>query len=517
MKKTVSENDFRRKIKTREELAAIIGPRPRKKTVIMCHGTFDLVHPGHIRHLMYAKSKADILVASLTGDDFITKANFRPFVPQELRAMNLAALEIVDYVLIDHNATPIDTLRRLQPDYFAKGYEYTESGLNPKTREELEALNSYGGDIIFTPGDIVFSSSAFIESGLPGIATEKLGTLMESEGVTFQTLRDALEKFKGIRVHVIGDTIVDTYTHCTTINSGSVKTPTLSVKYERHADFAGAAAVVSRHLAAAGARVRFSSVLGNDALKDFVINEVTKAGVEADFVIDPTRPTTQKNVFISDGYRLLKFDKVDNRPVSDRVLDKLVGSISANGADAYVFSDFRHGIFNHESIPRLTEALPKGKLRVADSQVASRWGNILDFQEFDLITPNEREARFALGDQDSVVRPLALELYKRAHCKTLILKLGSRGIITYLRPSFTARSFITVDSFAGNVVDAVGSGDAMLAYATLSLRAADSPVIASILGSMAAAVACEREGNIPVSPEDILAKLDAVESKLKIS
>ena len=54
--------------------AALIGPRPREKKVIMCHGTFDLVHPGHLRHLLYAKSKADILVASLTADAHITKA-----------------------------------------------------------------------------------------------------------------------------------------------------------------------------------------------------------------------------------------------------------------------------------------------------------------------------------------------------------------------------------------------------------------------------------------------------------
>ena len=87
------ENTFRRKIKTREQLRKAIGLRPRVNKVIMCHGTFDLVHPGHIRHLMYAKDHADVLVASLTSDSHINKANFRPFVPQDLRAMNLAALE----------------------------------------------------------------------------------------------------------------------------------------------------------------------------------------------------------------------------------------------------------------------------------------------------------------------------------------------------------------------------------------------------------------------------------------
>src|SRR6266481_9149976 len=98
----------------------------------MCHGTFDIVHPGHIRHLLYAKSKGDILIASLTADAHIAKANFRPFVPQELRALNLAALEVVDYVIVDDNPTPIENLLSIQPDYFAKGYEYNANGVHPR-------------------------------------------------------------------------------------------------------------------------------------------------------------------------------------------------------------------------------------------------------------------------------------------------------------------------------------------------------------------------------------------------
>ena len=101
------------KIKTVDELCAAICPRPRGSIVVMCHGVFDLVHPGHIRHLLYAKSKADILIASLTADIHIAKAQYRPFVPQDLRALNLAALEMVDYVLIDEEATPLRNLARI--------------------------------------------------------------------------------------------------------------------------------------------------------------------------------------------------------------------------------------------------------------------------------------------------------------------------------------------------------------------------------------------------------------------
>ena len=126
-----------------------------------------------------------------------------------------------------------------------------------------------------------------------------------------------------------------------------------------------------------------------------------------------------------------------------------------------VFSDFRHGIFNRDTIPHLIEAIPANTFRVADSQVASRWGNILEFSGFDLITPNEREARFALGDQDSVVRPLGLELYRQAKCGTLLLKLGERGLMTFRadpKSDEDVRAFFAIDSFAERVIDAVGSG-----------------------------------------------------------
>jgi len=73
------------------------------------------------------------------------------------------------------------------------------------------------------------------------------------------------------------------------------------------------------------------------------------------------------------------------------------------------------------------------------------------------------------------------------------------------------RAFFAIDSFAGRVVDAVGAGDALLSYATLSMIATKNEVIAAILGNMAAGIECEQEGNIPVTPEMVLNKIDAVE------
>src|SRR5262252_8562495 len=123
--------------------------------------------------------------------------------------MNLAALEVVDYVVIDREPTPLKNLAFIQPDYFAKGYEYTAGQVHPKTQEEIKVLESYGGEMIFTPGDIVYSSTALIELAPPSIAVDKLLLLMQSEGITFRDLREALGQLEGIRAHVVGDTIVD--------------------------------------------------------------------------------------------------------------------------------------------------------------------------------------------------------------------------------------------------------------------------------------------------------------------
>lgn len=508
---------YRHKIKTVEELREIIGPRPRSQAVIMCHGVFDVVHPGHVRHLIYAKHKADILIASITADVHITKGVYRPHVPQELRAANLAAFEIVDYVIIDENAKPLDNIRRLEPDYFAKGYEYVATGMPSKTAEEAEVVEAYGGEILFTPGDVVYSSSRLIDLALPSLKIDKLLLQMEDQGLTFASLRDTIGRLGGRHVHVLGDTIVDSYTRASMIG-GQTKTPTLSVRFEERTDFIGGAGIVAKHLRAAGARVTFTTVLGDDAFKDFVLQGLAHDGITTNALIDAKRPTTNKNAIIVDGYRLLKIDTLDNNSISDSLLERLTAALRAVTADAVVFSDFRHGIFNRRTVPPLIEAIPSAVFRVADSQVASRWGNITDFRHFDLITPNEREARFALGDQDSGIRPLAGNLYQAAQCRVLILKMGERGVHTsYWQDGAEARTDIVLDSFTDTVVDPVGAGDALLAYATLALLETGSAPVASIIGSLAAACECEIDGNIPVTPPDLLRKLDALEKQANFS
>jgi bifunctional ADP-heptose synthase (sugar kinase/adenylyltransferase) len=505
---------IKHKIKTAHEIRELIGPMPRREQVIMCHGVFDVVHPGHVRHLLYAKSKAPILIASITADRHITKGTHRPHVPQDLRAVNLAAFEMIDYVLIDANPTPIENLKIIQPDYLAKGYEYTANGLPPATSEEAETVRAYGGDILFTPGDIVYSSTQLLKVTAPSLKLEKLQTVMERNGVSFDDLRRTLDRLAMHSIHVVGDTIVDSYTHCAMIG-GQTKTPTMSVLFERKADFIGGAAIVAKHCRAAGAEVTFTTVLGDDEYRDFVVDDLTRSGIKVNATIDRFRPTVNKNAIVTGGYRLLKIDTLDNTSIPDTILEAMTQSVGDVPADAVIYSDFRHGIFNRRTIPAFIGSIRAGVYRVADSQVASRWGNITDFKGFDLITPNEREARFALGDQDTGIRPLSSALYDAAQCKLLILKLGERGVLTCTNPQHEALdSFFVLDSFVEDLVDPVGAGDALLAYATLTMLASRNETQATILGTIAAACGCEVDGNVPVTPDQVHARLDKVERQM---
>jgi len=503
--------DFKNKIKTVHEVKELTDG----KSVILCHGTFDLVHAGHIRHLLYSKSKADVLVVSLTCDAHISKGNTRPYVPQDLRAMNLAVLGMTDYVIVDTNPTPLENISILQPSFFSKGYEYDiqphSKSKTAKTKEEKDLVESYGGQMIFTPGDVVYSSSQILTVAPPNLGLEKLLTVMHGDGLSFDDLRSILRSLQGIKAHVIGDTIVDSYTY-TTMIGGMSKTPTISVRHDRREDYVGGAAVVAKHMKAAGAEVNFSTVLGNDSYASFVEHDLVKAGVRIKSFTDG-RITTNKNVIIANDYRLLKLDRVENRTIAEDAFTKLKKRISDVQTDVVIFSDFRHGIFNSSTIPELTAAIPDNVFKAADSQVASRWGNILDFVGFDLITPNEKEARFATGDQDSVIRPLAAKLYEEAECATLILKCGEAGTLTTRSDDSTDfRGVFALDSFChGQAVDPVGAGDALLAYASLTLKSGAGSVAASILGGIAAGIECGFDGNIPVTSDKVMERLDELE------
>ena len=372
-------DSYRKKILSVNNLKKKIGNLPRKKKVVVCQGVFDIVYPGHIRHLAYAKSKADILVVSVTADRFVKKGHYRPHVPEGLRAINLAVLDFVDFVIVDFNSKPLKMLSLIKPDFYAKGFEYSQIKMFPATKEELKLLKNIGSKMIFTPGDIVYSSTKILNKELPQLKYEKLSDLITKNKTTIQDLIKLLDKIKKIKVHVIGDTIVDTFTYGNHIG-GQTKTPTLSIKYLHEKSFVGGAAIVARHLRKAEASVSFTSIIGNDFFGRFVKSRLKKDKIKFNPIFENNRPTTNKNIIISSDHKLIKLDKVDNSIISDSSIKKIINCIKKTKSDIVIFSDFRHGIFNPSTIHSFIKAIPKKTIKIADSQVASRWGNICEFK-----------------------------------------------------------------------------------------------------------------------------------------
>lgn len=353
----------------------------------------------------------------------------------------------------------------------------------------------------------MLSSSNLISNEPPKLSLEKLAVILQTYNLSYEDLHESIENLEDLSVHVVGDSIVDVLTE-TSIYGGQTKTPTLSVKLMGEKKFVGGAAIVALHLKAAGANVKFTTILGEDANSDFIKYELESAGVEMNIVQENMRPTTEKRAIVCENYRLLKIDTVDNTPCTVESEQRFAKHITNTKADIVIFSDFRHGIFNKKSIPILISAVPNETFKVADSQVASRWGNICDFNDFDLITPNEKEARFATADQDSTIGPLAIKLFSQANCKNLILKLGSKGAIALMSPNKNSGPrMISLDAFTTKSIDPVGAGDAMIAYSSLVLQKTESLPVAFIIGSIAAACVSEREGNSPVSLTSIKEKL----------
>jgi len=132
------------------------------KKIVHCHGCFDLMHPGHIKHFQAAKAMGDVLIVTLTPDKYIDKGPGRPVFSEKLRSESIAALECVDYVAVNKWPTAEQALRILKPNYYVKGQEF--ENLEDKTgkiQREYEVVKEIGTEMRFTR-EIVFSSTELI-------------------------------------------------------------------------------------------------------------------------------------------------------------------------------------------------------------------------------------------------------------------------------------------------------------------------------------------------------------------
>lgn len=151
------------KVKRLHELLLIReNARRDGKTVVWTNGCYDILHAGHVLYLQAAKAQGDLLILGLNSDASVrrTKGPKRPIVNESERAIVLAALSCVDYIVIFDDDSPLEIIAALRPDVYAKGGDYTLDTINQSERRLVEG---YGGTIALLPGVPGMSTSAVIE------------------------------------------------------------------------------------------------------------------------------------------------------------------------------------------------------------------------------------------------------------------------------------------------------------------------------------------------------------------
>ena len=259
----------RRKVQSLESLIALReDARRRGRTFVHCHGCFDVVHPGHIHHLQHAKSRGDVLLVSVSSDANVAKGVSRPLIPDDLRCASLAALECVDAVLLNDFATAAELLERVRPDVYVKGREY-ESSADPRFLIERDTVLAHGGEVFFTGGDVVYSSTALIGAltDTGAFNSEKITRYGRDHGLTPASVEALLRRMAGRKVVVIGDTIIDRYHFCEATGVAG-EGPMMALHAIAKRDYDGGAAIVAGLAAALGADVTLVAVKHPGALGD---------------------------------------------------------------------------------------------------------------------------------------------------------------------------------------------------------------------------------------------------------
>lgn len=485
------------------------------RQVVLCHGCFDIVHPGHLRYLQSAGSHGDVLVVSLTSDDAIEKSDgTRPYIPQEYRAENLAALEFVDHVVVVDGPTAEPVIKALRPNLYVKGREYERSA-DPRIVAERALVEAAGGRVMFSSGDVVFSSTTIMDSLGDRFAQEgwddlaRLRANCQRWAINLASLNSLIDSFSGARVAVVGDAICDDYVFCEAIDVAN-EAPCLSLKPKHEAAYLGGAAVIAAHLQGLGAQAHLLTTVADDEPSRQLLDTLDQMKVQHTALrVRPNLPVKQR--FLADRQKLLKVDRGDPHPLDsadERKLQDVVVDL-ANNLDALIFADFGYGTVTASLLDALLKAV-RTKIRVIAGDVSGPRRTLLSMKQVDLLTPTERELRGVLGDFERSLPTVAAELMQRLRTPNLIAKLGPRGAVLFHPrnpdPSHWFEGRLRCEylpALTDRADDVVGAGDALLATVVLALTRGATLPQAGYLGSQSAALAISRIGNLPLSRADL--------------
>ena len=471
------------------------------KTIAFISGNFNVVHPGHLRLLKFAAEQADILVVGVNSDKVAGVT-----VPQEMRIENVRSISLVDHAVgLDEPADSF--IAALKPDVVVKGKEF-------ETRFNIEqaAVDSYGGQLIFSSGELRFASLSLLErdySDADSSAIRKPLDFPNRHGFDFSGLKSTLAKMSGMQVLVIGDLIIDEYITCDAIGM-SQEDPTIVVTPIISKTFVGGAGVVAAHARGLGANVRYCSIVGEDESAKFALDSLEQQGIRCDHFADSTRPTTRKQRFRALNKTLLRVNHLRQHAASNEIQSKILRAVEAamTKTDLVLFSCFNYGCLPQDLVDAIaTKARGKGVMLAADSQASSQLGDISRFKDMVLITPTEREARLALNDFENGLAAVGERLVAKARAENLVITLGAEGML--INTMYDGElSTDRLPAFNLSPKDVAGAGDSFFLSSAMALRVGADIWQSSYLGGLAAALQVSRVGNSPLTVAELVAEIE---------
>jgi rfaE bifunctional protein nucleotidyltransferase chain/domain len=481
----------RKKVLSLENIAGIAEQaRARGQSVVLCHGTFDLLHLGHVRHLEQARQLGDLLIVTVTADKFVNKGPGRPVFPADLRAEMLAAMGYVDWVAINDAPTAVSVLHAVKPDIYVKGSDYAKPGedLTGFIVDEREAVEAHGGRIHFTY-DMTFSSSSLLNRHFDVFEPELKAYLDKMrERDILGRLLEIVDAIKDKKVLLVGDTIIDEYHYVSPLGK-SPKENLISTRYLSGEAFAGGVIAAANHVAGFCREVRVLTCFGEQDADESMIRATLKSNVDLTIVRKPGAPTTRKRRFVDADYlrKLFEVYFMDDSPLLGAAEDSMVAAIAKHAADydVVVVTDFGHGTITARMRNEL-EARSRFLSVNAQSNSANHGFNLITkYKRADYICIDAPEARLAAADPHIEIETIASErLPASIDCGRIILTHGRHGCVTFDKSAGVRR----IPAFTRRIVDTMGAGDAFLAITSPMVSTGRDLELVGFIGNAVGAI-----------------------------
>jgi len=483
------------KIVSLSDLENIIPDLKRQgKKIVHCHGVFDLLHVGHIRHFEAAKKYGDVLVVTITEDKYVNKGPNRPAFTDQVRAESVAALSCVDYVAINEYQMAVETIKRLRPDVYVKGSEYnTDKDYTGGIELEKEAILSVGGKIAFTD-EITFSSSNLIHKYMNVYPQETINYLIEfAKKYSYEDIIQYIENIRKLKILVIGEAIIDEYCYCSSIGK-SRKEPMLALKYLKTERFAGGSLAIANHISNFCDSVTLYAMLGRENSEEEFIGTKLNSNIKKCYFYKEESPTIIKRRFveISPLAKLFEVYIFNEYAMYSAELERILRD-NLVGYDVVIVSDFGHGMINKKT-PSLISS--NSKFLAVNTQLNAGntgYNTISKYPRADYICLDEEELKMECRDKETSTEELISQVSDKLGCNEIIITTGPRGCIT--------RSYNKDDraipAFSNKFLDRMGAGDAFFAI-TSPLVATLVPMevvgfIGNAVGAMAVATIVNRD------------------------